>query len=93
MNKALLKDGVARAAAAEKELGIEFKMPQQRTLPQGCTTTLIAALDPDLVPHSGAYFVDGDISKVDPPEDATSLESQEKLWKLSEDLFREKFEW
>ncbi len=92
-NEALLKDGLARAAAAEKALGREFKFPEQKTLQQGCSTTLVAALDPEIESQSGAYLVDGDVSDVDPPEDATSEENQRKLWNLSEELVGERFDW
>ncbi|KAG4438296.1 hypothetical protein IFR05_006231 [Cadophora sp. M221] len=92
-NESILTDGIARAVASEAKEGRVFVRPPQKTLEQGCATTLIAALDPELETFSGDYLNDGDISKVKVRDYATSLENQEKLWKLSEELVGEKFEW
>ncbi|KAH7330363.1 hypothetical protein BKA65DRAFT_461180 [Rhexocercosporidium sp. MPI-PUGE-AT-0058] len=92
-NEGILADGLARATASEAKEGRVFVREQQKTLEQGCATTLIAALDPELETYSGEYLNDGDVSKVKVREYATSLENQEKLWKLSEELVGEKFEW
>lgn len=90
---AILADGFARAEAAEVKEGRVFKRGPQKTLEQGCATTLVAALDPELELYSGEYLVDGDLSDVPVREYAKSLENQEKLWRLSEELVGEKFEW
>lgn len=90
---AILADGLARAEAAELKEGRVFKRDPQKTLEQGCSSTLVAALDPDLEPFSGEYLVDGGLSEVPVREYARSLENQEKLWRLSEELVGEKFEW
>ncbi|PVH86109.1 NAD(P)-binding protein [Cadophora sp. DSE1049] len=92
-NEAILADGLARMTASEAKEGRVFVRAPQKTLPQGCATTLIAALDPELEPFSGEYLDDGDVSKVKVREYATSLENQEKLWKLSEELVGEEFVW
>ncbi|KAL2067223.1 hypothetical protein VTL71DRAFT_1647 [Oculimacula yallundae] len=89
----LLADGLARATESEAKEGRVFVREAQKSLEQGCATTLIAALDPDLEAFSGDYLDNGDVSKVKVREYATSLENQEKLWKLSEELVGEKFEW
>ena len=93
MDKALLAKGIAKAAAAEKAQGREWKMPEKKTMQQGCSTTLIAALDPSIEKDSGAYLDDGDIAVNHPPEYLSLPENEERLWKLSEKLVREKFDW
>ncbi len=92
-NPEILADGLARAEAAEVKEGRVFTRGPQKTLEQGCATTLVAALDPELEPYSGEYLVDGDLSDVPVREYAKSLENQEKLWNLSEELVGEKFHW
>lgn len=73
-----------------------------KTLGGGSATTLVAATDPGLgMPATkskdgkenyGAYLIDCQISdKADPR--AISSDQAEKLWKLSEDLVKEKFAW
>jgi hypothetical protein len=93
MDKAILADAIARSAAAEKALGREWKMPEKKTMQQGCSTTLIAALDPSIEKDSGAYLDNGDISANPPPEYLSLPENEEKLWRLSEELVGEKFDW
>ena len=92
-DESILADGLARATASEAKEGRVFVREDRKTLEQGCATTLIAALDPELEAFSGEYLNNGDVSKIEPRKYATSLENQEKLWKLSEDLVGEKFEW
>ena len=93
MDKALLEGGVARAAAAEKALGREWQMPAPKTLQQGCSTTLVAALDPSIEEENGAYLEDGDIALHQPPEYLSLPENEVRLWKLSEELVGEMFDW
>ncbi|KAG0649771.1 Short-chain dehydrogenase TIC chloroplastic [Hyphodiscus hymeniophilus] len=92
-DKALLEDGMARAAAAEKAMGREWKMPAKKTMQQGCSTTLIAALDPSIEKDNGAYLDNGDIAANSPPDYLSLLESEHRLWKLSEELVGEKLDW
>ena len=68
-------------------------MPEEKTMQQGCSTTLVAALDPSIEKDSGAYLDDGDISANALPEYLTLPKNEEKLWRLSEELVREKFDW
>lgn len=89
----LLEEGLACAKAAEEKEGREFKRDPQKTLQQGCSTTLVAALDPGIEGRNGAYLVNGDVAEFPPPEWATSIENQERLWRLGEELTGEKFEW
>ncbi|EGN99803.1 hypothetical protein SERLA73DRAFT_52897 [Serpula lacrymans var. lacrymans S7.3] len=87
----ILADGLARAVAAEAKAGRVFERAPQKTTQQGCSTTLVAALDPALEGHNGTFLWDGDIAENKPPEGATNEENAERLWKLSEDLVGEKF--
>ena len=50
---------------------------------------LVAALDPSLKTHSGAYLEDGDIAKAEPY--AIDPKKAEMLWSLSEELVGQKF--
>lgn len=93
MSDAILQDGLARAAAAEAALGHEWKRDPQKTLQQGCSTTLIAALDPSIESENGAYLNNGDVAMHPPPEYLSLPENEVKLWNLSEKLVREKFDW
>ena len=71
-----------------------------RTLGAGSSTSLVAALDPKLGPgenkegkeNVGVFLADCQINDKTTPLAASSAEA-EKLWKLSEDLVREKFAW
>ena len=82
-------------AIKEREKKGQFKY---KTLGAGGSTTLVAALDPKLGVSEtqdgkegyGAYLKDCQISHGAHPK-AKSSEGAEKLWKLSEDLVKEKF--
>ncbi|KAF8867276.1 NAD(P)-binding protein [Acephala macrosclerotiorum] len=87
----LLADGLARADAAEAKHGREFRREAPKTLDQGCSTTLIAALDPSLDGASGVYLVNGDVAEHQPEN--TSESDQDRLWQLSEKLVGENFDW
>ncbi|KAE9377298.1 NAD(P)-binding protein [Stipitochalara longipes BDJ] len=89
----LLEEGLSRAKAAEEKEGREWKRDPQKSLQQGCTTSLVAALDPEIEGSNGEYLVDGDIARVAPPEWASSVENQARLWRLSEELTGEGFVW
>jgi hypothetical protein len=90
----LLEEGLSRAKAAEEKEGREWTRDPQKTLQQGCSTTLVAALDLELEMEgkNGEYLVNGDVSLIPPPEWASSVENQERLWRLSEELVGERFE-
>ncbi|KAK9327159.1 hypothetical protein V1520DRAFT_66095 [Lipomyces starkeyi] len=91
-NESILADGLARAAAAEKAAGREFIREPQKSLEQGCSTTLVALLDPSIEDQNGAYLVNGDIAGNPLPEYLTRKENENKLWLLSEELVGEKFD-
>ncbi|KAJ9613130.1 hypothetical protein H2200_003071 [Cladophialophora chaetospira] len=86
-----------RDAIKERQRKGEFTY---KTLGQGSSTSLVAALDPKLGPSEtkdgkegyGAYIKDCQISHGAHPR-AKSNEEAEKLWKLSEELVNEKFDW
>lgn len=80
---------IAKAKAAAEKAGQKFEMPVDKTLQEGCSTTLVAALDPTIEPQTGAYLWDCNVREEQP---WTAEEDQEKLWELSEKLIGEKFE-
>lgn len=73
---------------------------QLKTLGAGSSTSLVAATDPRLgFPETkegrenyGAFMIDCQISDKALPAASSSVEA-EKLWKLSEELVKEKFAW
>ena len=66
-----------------------FSRGELKTLQQGCSTTLVAALDPSIQDQSGAYLEDGDVAR---PEDyAVDPKRAELLWGLSERLVGQMF--
>jgi NAD(P)-dependent dehydrogenase (short-subunit alcohol dehydrogenase family) len=83
------------ARAVEKTFhGKPRPIARRKTLQQGCATTLRAALDPDLAREDGVWLVDTQLST-----DPTWIESwsldvgdAERLWRLSEELVGERFE-
>jgi len=88
------EDAMTLFKALAAASGGTFKMEERKTLQQGCATTLVAALDPELESQNGEYLHNGDVATVVmPTEDSTSLKNQERLWKLSEELVGEKFDW
>ncbi|KAI8627029.1 NAD(P)-binding protein [Xylariaceae sp. FL1651] len=72
----------------------------RKTLGGGASTSLVGALDPKLgvgevkdgKENYGAFLADCQITDKAQPLAVSSSEA-EKLWKLSEDLVKEKFEW
>jgi NAD(P)-dependent dehydrogenase (short-subunit alcohol dehydrogenase family) len=71
-----------------------------KTLGAGAATSVVAATDPGLEmavskdgkENYGVYFIDCQISDKGSPG-AVSSEEAEKLWKLSEELVKESFDW
>lgn len=65
-----------------------------KTHSQGCATTLVAALDPNVAEQSGAYLCDCLIEHDDVwAEHAKGVENTRMLWSLSEKLVGESFEY
>ena len=75
---------------AMKYTGQPFVMGKPKTAQQGVATTLVAALDPRIAAQTGSYMSDCQLEET--MEYATSRENAKTLWKISEDLVGEKFE-
>lgn len=67
-------------------------MEAPKTLPQGCSNTLVAALDPSLSDKSGSFLKD---CQVQPETELNgylrSAKNAERVWALSEKLVKEQF--
>ncbi|OQV04891.1 hypothetical protein CLAIMM_09707 isoform 2 [Cladophialophora immunda] len=79
-----------RAIAVARRYNPDFKVPEPKTLQQGCATQLRAALDPALAAHSGAYLDDCQVTKVGVHEGHDRY--IDEVWELSERLVGEKFQ-
>lgn len=80
--------------------GVFFK-----SIPQGASTTLVAAFDPSLKKKSGTYLADCQVAEIKPnsPDTPSLLEatyvtpyavdkkSAERLWRVTEEMVGEKF--
>lgn len=77
-------------SVAKKNTGEGLAMDEPKSIEQGVSTTIIAALDPRIVPQSGAYMTDCHVQDV--RDYAKDPELVQKLWDLSERLTGEKFE-
>ena len=76
-------------ATAYKE-SYNFEPPQLKTLQQGCSTQLRAALDPELVAQSGSYL--DDCQPVEYREHVETYEAADKIWAISEKMVGESFD-
>lgn len=99
---------------AEGILGVFFEKdgttPKEgvffKSIPQGASTTLVAAFDPAMKQHTGAYLADCQIGEVKPtgPDTAVNMsgwtyvapyaidpEAAERLWRITEDMVGDKF--
>ncbi|KAH8692795.1 hypothetical protein BGW36DRAFT_301920 [Talaromyces proteolyticus] len=80
-----------RTAEFRKKISAEWK-----TLEEGASTTLVAALDPNLGNPSsdgyGQFLSDCQIANMAPPYALDRAEA-DKLWEISEGMVREKFCW
>lgn len=83
-------DAIQRAAI--KNTGRHFPIDQDppKSIEQGVSTTLIAALDPRIESQSGSYLADAHIEPA--YEYASDKGNAERLWTLSEKLVGEKFD-
>jgi hypothetical protein len=79
-----------KAIEAAKRENPEFEVPERKTLQQGASTQLRAALDPSLEPESGAYLDHCQVKKVGVHEGHEAY--IDKVWEVSEGLVGEKFE-
>lgn len=72
------------AIAAAKRDNPNFVSPVRKTLQQGCSTQLLAALDPSLVSHSGAYL--DHCRVIETAEHRAAYSEADRVWKLSEQM-------
>ncbi|PGH06229.1 hypothetical protein AJ80_08198 [Polytolypa hystricis UAMH7299] len=84
-----LNPEVTKNAITKAQQIPNFELSEPRSLQEGCATSLIAALDPVLESHSGAYLNDGQISTQ--AEHAQGLDNAAKLWKLGESIVGQDF--
>ncbi|KAF7304110.1 Short-chain dehydrogenase/reductase family protein [Mycena indigotica] len=63
-----------------------------KSLPQGAATTVVAAFDPRIADHSGAYLEDGVLAEQNVAAHSADMQRAGKLWALTEDVIGEKFE-
>ncbi|RAL58295.1 hypothetical protein DID88_006408 [Monilinia fructigena] len=74
---------------SESSGGQDFEPP--KTLQEGCSTTLIAALDPSISDSSGGFLQDCVLRPI-PRDYAVGVGNQARLWKLSERLVSQQFD-
>ncbi|KAG6988958.1 hypothetical protein G7Y79_00067g095730 [Physcia stellaris] len=89
----MFADGHAVATAALKGDTMPAAAMAPKSLAAGSATSLLAALDPELSSHNGAFLVDAAIWKEPLREHAVGSDKAEKLWALSEKLVGEKFDY
>ncbi|KAM0798858.1 hypothetical protein BDR22DRAFT_358469 [Usnea florida] len=75
--------------AVETNTGHPFSPRELKTIEQGCSTTLVAALDPSIL--SGSYLEDCVVAE--PAYYTRDQEKAELLWATTEKLVGQKFQW
>ncbi|KAI0452915.1 hypothetical protein F5B21DRAFT_317620 [Xylaria acuta] len=70
-----------------------FAREEFKTLQQGSSTTLVAALDETIIGSSGRYLADAQLASAQPKQLAASSGLAERLWSLSESLVDQRFDW
>ncbi|KAF8324161.1 uncharacterized protein EI90DRAFT_2363169 [Cantharellus anzutake] len=68
------------------EDGTKREHPHWRTMAEGAGTEVVAALDPSLLPHSGAFLLDNQPAASKDVAPVITDENAERLWRLSEEL-------
>lgn len=75
-----------------EEAGEEVKTEEPKSMEQGSATMVLAAVQPDLKEHSGAFLKDCNIFPESEQKPWVKIpEDDKKLWELSEELVGEKF--
>jgi len=74
-----------------KNMGHGFEMDEPKSIEQGIATTLVAALDPNIVGESGSYLANCSVSEP-VAEYARDPKIIDELWKVSEGIVGGKFE-
>ncbi|KAK7029993.1 short-chain dehydrogenase/reductase family protein [Favolaschia claudopus] len=62
-----------------------------KSIPQGATTTVVAAFDPRLNDHAGAYLSNGAEANKERAAHSSDPATAEKLWTATEEIVGEKF--
>ena len=93
VSKTAMAEALRKAEEAAAKEGKVLTRAVRKTVQQGCSTTLVAALDPGIAGQSGAFLEDGAIAKIQPSGAGMDMESAEKLWGLSEELVEQKSDW
>ncbi|KAL8866726.1 MAG: hypothetical protein Q9174_006124 [Haloplaca sp. 1 TL-2023] len=78
--------------AVEANGGQPVAMEEVKSLGTGCSTTLVAALDPSLSSQSGAFLRDCNVVTERLKSHADDPQSANDLWSLSEQIIGEKFD-
>ncbi|KAL8708604.1 MAG: hypothetical protein Q9220_006540 [cf. Caloplaca sp. 1 TL-2023] len=78
--------------AVEANGGKPVAMEEAKSLEAGCSTALVAALDPSLKSQSGAFLRDCNIVKEPLKSHADDAKCAKDLWSLSEQIIGEKFD-
>jgi hypothetical protein len=88
-----LKDFQALGYLDENLKPVDTAGLKWKNIPQGASTTVIAAFDPSIVDRSGGYLNDGVIDDAAVKDYAVDEANAERLWQLSEELVGEKFDY
>ncbi|PVI05440.1 NAD(P)-binding protein [Periconia macrospinosa] len=96
LHPGIIRTELGRNATKEQREIINDMKNDYKTLSQGSSTTLVAALDPKVVDGLTAQepvvFL-ADCKMIALPPKSSSKENAERLWSLSEELTQEKFSW
>ncbi|KAL8956711.1 MAG: hypothetical protein Q9183_006236 [Haloplaca sp. 2 TL-2023] len=78
--------------AVDANGGQPVAMEEAKSLETGCSTTLVAALDPSLISQSGAFLRNCNVVTEPLKSHADDAKSGKDLWSLSEQIIGEKFD-
>lgn len=78
------------AFAAAKKFDPNFKPPERKTLQEGCSTQLRAALDPNLASQTGSYLDDCQVTIYEQHTEIAPM--ADRIWTISEKLVGEVFD-
>ncbi|KAL2043696.1 hypothetical protein ABVK25_012524 [Lepraria finkii] len=78
---------------ADGKLKLDDASVGWKTVEEGSATTVAAAFDPDIKGSNGSYLVHCNIAPEEAAEYALDEGAAERLWKLSEEIVGEKFEY
>lgn len=86
---------LGRHMSEQEKEAISSLVPDMKTVPEGASTTTVAAFDPAIESHNGGYLQDCHVRDVESNAKswATGLDNANKLWELSEKVVGQKFEY